>query len=142
MLVNHLIIVRFHVNPKVFSAGARSDLRACNAEGFIFKVTFSTVEIGKCLIQTSLDLILRFLLIFIQSGFDAVLTQEQALFCFSPHAAREGLGKGHHQESRAPLAKGIFHTTGHHARYMNWRQKEEVRDLWRDGTCLSSHHHL
>lgn len=99
MLVNHLITVRFHVNHKVFSAGARSDLRACNAESFIFKVTISTVEIGSCLIQTSLDLVLRFPLIFIQSEFDAVLTQDQALFCFSPHASREGLGKGHRQGS-------------------------------------------
>lgn len=44
MVVNHLIVVRFHVNHKIFSAGASIDLSAWNAEGFLFKITFSRVE--------------------------------------------------------------------------------------------------
>lgn len=124
LLVNHLIMVRFHVNHKVFSAGASFDLRACNAEGFIFKVTFSTAETWKCLIQTPLDLVLKLPLIFIQSGFDAVLTQYQALFCFSAHAASEGAGERTLPGELSPLTTGMLHTIGHHANYMKWRQKE------------------
>lgn len=92
MLVNQLIIVEFRADHKVFSARASFDLSACDAEGFIFKITFSTVEIWKCQNQTPPDLVLRFPLILTLSGFDAVLAQDQALFCFSPHSTRDEAG--------------------------------------------------
>ena len=80
----------------------------------------------------------------------AVLTQTHGLLCLSPHptgkqaeAAQEA-GRGHSQDSRPQLTKGISYTIQHHPQRIKWREEEGMggcSERWDLSTQLAITHH-